>query len=335
MERLTSAATSAGGLGTEAARWAFLFGLACSVLQGFVDGTFATSPLVWAAALTAALCGFLILTTPGAHLLSPAAAWSTVAAALFVAAATLWSAPAVTELWGLGLAAYLATFLIVRGNVVAGMVGGVLVPGIAALWAWPRGPSPEEWALLVGIPIGSLAAAWAWRLVLRWIVGLERVHRTDAAQAEERAAADAEALAATRKELAGIRAEVTGLLGRIASGERIDDELRTELSCVEAGVRDRIRAPHLNHPDLLATIATIRRRGVEVVLLGEPRRVGERVSDRLAMSICRLIDVVAAGRVTIRTLPEGRAAAASVVISQAGVTDHVQFSADGTLLTRA
>lgn len=335
MERVTSATTSAGGLGTRPARWAFTFGLACGVLQGVLDGTFATSPLLWVGVLAAALLGVLLLTTPGAHLLTPAAAAITVAIALFVAVAALSSAPAVTDLWGLGLAAYLATFLIVRGNELAGLIGGVLVPGIAALWAWPRQPSLEEWALLLGIPIGCLAAALAWRLVLRWIVGQERVHRTDAALAEERAAADAEALSATRAESGEIDAEVRGLLTRLAAGEPIDETMRVELTCVEAGVRDRIRVPQLSHPDLMATIAAMRRRGVEVVLLGEPRRAGERVSEGLAMSISRVIAPVADGRVTVRTLPEGRAAAASVVITVAGSTDHVQFWADGTLLTRA
>lgn len=270
MERLISATTSAGGLGTRAARWAFLFGLGCGVLQGLVDGTLAASPLLWTLALAAALLGMLVLTTPGSRLLTAPAAWGTVAIALFVAVAALWSASAVTDLWALGIAAYLATFLIVRGNVVIGVIGGLLVPGLAAAWAWPRQPSPEQWARLLGIPIGCLLAALAWRLALRWIVGQERVHRTDAAQAAERAAADAEALAATRVELAEIGEEVRGLLERLADGEPIDASTRVELACVEAGVRDRIRVPHFNHPDLTATIARVRRRGVDVVLLGEP-----------------------------------------------------------------
>lgn len=335
MDRLTSSATSAGGLGTPAARWAFLFGLACGALQGLVDGSLAAAPLVWAATLAAAFLGVLALTTPGAHHLTPPVAGCTVAIAGAVAVAALWSSPGVTDLWALDFAAYLATFLIVRGNVVAGVIGSALVPGMAALWAWPRQPSPQEWALLLGIPIGCFFAAAAWRLVLRRIVVRERVHRGEAARAAEHAEADAEALAATRAELAEISAQVGPLLERIAAGEPVDDDLRARLTFTEAGVRDRIRAPHLSHPDLVAAIEALRRRGVDVVLLGEDSGGSRQLSDALANAIAAAIAPVRAGRVTVRRLPEGRPAAVSVVTSNTDIAAHLQFSESGTLLVRS
>lgn len=335
MDRLTSPATSAGGLGTRAARWAFLFVLACGALQGLADGTLAEAPLMWAATLAVAGVGVLALTTPGAQHLSPALACGTVATAGLVAVAALWSAPEVRDLWALDFAAYLATFLIVRGNVVAGAIGSTLVPALAAVWAWPREPSPQEWALLLGIPIGCVFAASAWRLVLRWIVRRQRMHRSNTARAAERAEADAEALAATRAELRQISAQVIPLLERIVRGEPVDDAMRAALAFTEAGIRDRIRAPQLNHPELVATIGSLRRRSVEVVLLGEPGAGPPRASHALVAAIKAAIAPVSTGRVTIRTLPAGRAAAVSVVIADADAATHLQFASNGTLLVRS
>lgn len=335
MDQLTTNATSAGGLGTRPARWAFLFLWACAVLQGMVDGTLAGQPLLWTVALGAALVGTLLLTTPGSQLLRPPAATGVVLCACVLTVVALSSAPAVSDLWAVDLAAYVVTFLIVRGNAWTGGIGSALVPGIAAVWAWPQDPSWHEWIQLLGIPLGSVLAAVAWRLVLRWVVQRERVHRSAAAQAAERAAADAEALATASAELAAIRAEATPLLARIAAGEEPDDALRAELAFVEAGIRDRIRVPHLNHPDLVATIGRLRRRGVDVVLLGEANP-GQQLRDGLAAAIVAAIAPVTVGRVTVRTLPQGRTAAASVVISDPeGSTAHLEFSATGQLLVSA
>ncbi len=335
MERLTSATTAAGGLGTPAARWAFVFGWSCGILQGLVDDSLSRAPLLWTVALAAGLIGVLALTTPGDRHLSAPVAGITVVIACFVAVTAVQTASAVGDVWGLDLAAYLAPFLIVRGNLVAGVIGGLLVPGVAAVWAAPQDPSLEQWALLLGIPIGCLLAASAWRLVLRWIVQQERLHRGAAARAAERAEADAAALAATRAELASISADVTPLLERLCAGEPVDAALRAELAFVEADVRDRIRAPHLRHPVLVAAIATLRRRGVEVVLLGEASGAGSGLSDDLAAALAAAIASVREGRVTIRAMPEGRTAAASIVTSDAEGNTHLEFSAAGSLLVRA
>jgi hypothetical protein len=241
----------------------------------------------------------------------------------------------VRDLWALDFAAYLATFLIVRGNVVAGAIGSVLVLALAAVWAWPRQPSPQEWAVLLGIPIGCVFAASAWRLVLRWIVRQQRMHRSNTARAAERAEADAEALAATRAELRQISAQVIPLLERIVRAEPVDDAMRAALAFTEAGIRDRIRAPQLNHPELVATIGSLRRRSVEVVLLGEPGAGPPQASHALVAAIKAAIAPVSTGRVTIRTLPAGRAAAVSVVIADADAATHLQFASNGMLLARS
>jgi hypothetical protein len=335
VDRLTSLATSAGGLGTRAARWAFLFVLACGALQGLADRSLLEAPLLWSAALAVAGAGALALTTPGARHLSPALAAGTVASAGVVAVVALWSAPEVRNLWALDFAAYLATFLIVRGNVVAGAFGSVLVPALGAAWAWPHQPSSQEWALLLGIPIGCIFAASAWRLVLRWIVRQQRLHRSNSARAAERAEADAEALAATRGELEQIGAQVIPLLERLARGEPVDEAMRAALAFTEAGIRDRIRTPQLNHPELVATIEALRRRSVEVVLLGEPGAGSPQVPDALAAAIRTAIAPVRSGRVTVRSLPAGRTAAVSVVIADADSATHLQFAPSGALLVRS
>lgn len=59
------------------------------------------------------------------------------------------------------------------------------------------------------------------------------------------------------------------------------------------------------------------------------------MSDGLAASLSLVIAPVSDGRVTVRMLPEGREAAASVVVTSGATTGHLEFSDDGTLLVRA
>ncbi len=93
----------------------------------------------------------------------------------------------------------------------------------------------------------------------------------------------------------------------------------------EAAVRGRICAPHLQHPVLVATISRLRKQGVSVVVLGEVSLPGQTIGTGLAEGICRLIAPVTPGRVTIRTLPPGRAAAVSVAVQGVAGSEQVLF----------
>ncbi|WP_336627558.1 MULTISPECIES: hypothetical protein [unclassified Microbacterium] len=333
MADVVTASTSAGGLGTKPARWAFVFMWATGVWLGLM-GQITPLELFNASAYAAAPIGGLLLTTPGNQPLPRHKVFWLPVIALYVTVVVLYRTPEVSTVWALTFTAYLVAFLIPRGNPVAGGVGSALVIGYALAWGLVRDPSGSGLALLLGIPVGCLVAGVVWRLVLGWIVHKERAHRGAAANAAEHAAASDEAVAASRRELADIRAAVTPLLSRIVAGETIDDAMRTELTLTEASIRDRIRAPHLQHPLLLDAIARLRARGVIVVVLGEPAASGAVIATSLATRIVELISGTCEGRVTVRNLPEGRAAAASVVVQTRDTSEQVLLAADGQVRAR-
>lgn len=160
--------TEAGGLGSRTARWAFVLLWAYIAMLAVLDGSVHSAPLLTSATLGIALFGGLLLTSPGTSPLSPAAALGVVTVGLALTAAGLSIATEITHLWALEYAAYLVSFLIVRGNVATGAFGSTLVVALAVTLAWPRQPSVEQWMLLLGIPLGSIVAAVAWHLVPPW-----------------------------------------------------------------------------------------------------------------------------------------------------------------------
>lgn len=333
MADVTSALTRAGGLGTKPARWAFLFLWACGLWVGLVDSFTPLDPLN-ATGYLAALLGALLLTRRGSAPLPWQQVWVLPVIALYFTALALLRTPDVSVVWALMFATYLVAFLIPRGNPVAGGVGSALVIGYALAWGLMKAPSADGLGLLLGVPIGSVVAAIAWRMVLHWTVRKERLHRSAAVAAAERSRASEHAIAASQRELTDIRVTTTPLLSRLASGEPIDDATRTKLALVEASIRDRIRAPHLQHPLLVAELTRLRARGVIVVLLGEPASAGMTIEAPLADGIIDVIHATSEGRVTVRSLPEGRTAAASVVVQAAASSEQVLLAADGRVLSR-
>jgi hypothetical protein len=334
MADVVSAATHAGGLGTRPARLVFMLVWLCGVWLGVVDGYFTPLDPLNASAYGAGLLGGLLLTTPGSHRLPPGQVFLLPAIAVYITALSLYRAPAVMDVWALDFAAYLVAFLIARGNPVAGGVGSALIVGYALVWGLNQDPSGANLAFLIGIPIGCTVAGIVWRQVLKWIVLRERQHRSAAARAIERAKVSDEAIVLSRQERAGIRMAVEPLLLRIVAGDPIDEAMRTRLKLAEAAIRDRIRAPHLQHPLLMDEFSRLRERGVVVVALGEPAHDGEVIDTRLAEGVVKLMADVDVARVTIRTLPEGRAASVSVVLQAAKESEQILLAADGRVLSR-
>lgn len=335
MADVTSDSTQAGGLGTKPARWVFVFVWACGVWLGVIDGYLSPFDLLNAAAYTAGFVGGLLLTSSGPHRLPQRQAVWLPVIAIFITMVALDRAPAVMDVWAVTFAAYLVGFLFPRGNPVAAGIGSALVVGYAFAWGVAKDPSGADLAYLLGIPVGCVVAGIVWRLVLHRLVRKERAHRGAAAHASERAAAFDEAIAASQTELMAIRTAVAPLLSRIEAGEPIDQDLRTQLTLVEASIRDRIRAPQLQHPLVVAASVRLRTRGVTVVVLGEPSTAAGTIGTPLADHIVDLIASTAEGRVTIRSLPEGRSAAVSVVVQSEDASEQVLLDHDGELISRA
>ncbi|MFZ4896490.1 hypothetical protein ACL9RL_18770 [Plantibacter sp. Mn2098] len=333
MADVVSEATRAGGLGAKQARWVFVLVWATGVWVGALEGYLSPLDPLNASAYLAGLIGAVLLTTPGSHRLPRRVVFWLPVLATYLTVISLYRASAVMNVWTLDFAAYLVAFLIPRGNPVAGSIGGGLVIGYALVWGLDQDPSGAGLVFLIGIPIGCMVAGIVWRVVLRWIVNKERAHRSAAAQATERAAASDEAVALLQRELADIRNTVADLLTGIARGESIDHEMRTRLTLAEASIRDRIRAPHLQHPLLVAELSRLRSRGVAVVVLGEPIH-GVLIDTSLAERIADQVSSVVDGRVTVRSLPPGRAAAVSIVVQRAERTEQVLMTSDGRVLSR-
>lgn len=332
---MTSASTRAGGLGTPAARWVLVFVWASGVWLSVAAGSLQLSDRLDVGAYLAGLVGALIVTTPGSRPLGRVGALSVPLLALALAVVALSRAPSTTAVWGLHFATYLVALLIVRGNVVAGALGSAAVIGSAIIDGLLEPLPAAGWAPLLSIPLGSVAAAIAWRLVLRHIVRQERAHRSDAARARHLVAADAEAIADAQRHLDGIRGEAGPLLDRLTLGECIDAELRTALTRAEATIRDGISAPGLHHPLLTAELARLRDRGVTVVLLGEAWPTDQVVGTDLAQQVVRLTADVTAGRITVRCLPAGQPAVLSVVRPTATGTEQIKLARNGRILSRS
>lgn len=334
MADLIAGATHGAGLGTTAARWVFVFIWFCGVSVGLIDGYFTPLDPLNATAYLAGLVGALILTTPGtAPLPLRRSLWLPIIA-LYIVALVLPKAPELGNIPAILFAMYLVAFAIPRGNQVIGGLGSALVISYISTWALANGASSNELISLLVIPIGSVVAGVIWRVVLGWIVAEERHHRTAAGRAAARTAAALEAIRASQRELMVVRAEVGPLLEEIARGKAIDAETRVALVRVEAAVRDRIRAPHLQHPDLVAAFARLRDRKVTVVVLGEPIVDGGLVDEALVTRLIEVTSSIKEGRVTVRTLPSGRRAAVSVVLQGPTESEQILLTANGATVSR-
>ncbi|WP_336632679.1 MULTISPECIES: hypothetical protein [unclassified Microbacterium] len=334
MADVSITSTGAGGLGTRYARWVFVFLWFCGVCSGLLQGFLTPLDPLNATAYAAALVGALLLTRPGAQPLPPRLSVWVPPISLYITVIALYRTPEITTLSAMTFAAYLVAFLIPRGNAVAGVIGTGLIVAYAAVWMLPAAPPGEGVALVIGIPIGCLVAGIVWRIVLAMIVRRQRAHRTAAALSAERAAAADAATAAVEQSLRDVAAVAVPLLARVAAGEVVDAELRARLTLVEASIRDELRAPRLQHPALATVVERLRTRGVTVVLFGESSGEHDVVGDALGRRIAETIAPVAAGRITVRTLPAGRAAAVSIVLPGDGGASQVLLDGDGMLISR-
>lgn len=333
MARLTPSGTGAGGLGTPAARWALAAAWALGVLSDAVGGSVGFPYWNELLALPFGLIGALVLTTRGDQALPPGPATVVAASAVLSATGALMSGSPLDQTWSFNFASYLSALLIPRGNLRSGLLSGLLIVLLGALWALTHDASLAQAFDLLAFPFLALVIGATWRWLLNRIVVRELAHQRDVERAAMAAEIAEASIAATHTELAEIGAEVGGILQAIGDGQWLDDAFATEISVVEAGVRDRIRSPHLRDAALGAAIERARRRGVGVLVLGSSSH--ERaINDALAASVAEVIDGIDAGAVTMRAIPSGRQGALSVLRTDDTTSERLVFDADGRLLSR-
>lgn len=127
-------------------------------------------------------------------------------------------------------------------------------------------------------------------------------------------------------------------LERIVESTAVDDDLHRELRAAEAGLRDHLRCPCLEHPGLTPEIAAARLRGIEVVLLGpSPSESGgtDRLTAALAGEVALVVRRAEPGdRITIRRLRTGAGPVVLtlLVLRSDGSARLRSFSRDGAVI---
>lgn len=209
----------------------------------------------------------------------------------------------------------LLAVLAVRGHIVLAWVGVAAIAAVAAAHA--AGGHVDAAVVTTWItPIGLVAALSIFAVIMRptqrSLAALRR-QETLAAAAQ---AALASQTAERDRQLGRLDAVARPLLERIATGEMLSTADKLECRLLEAALRDGLRAPALVAPELAAAAWRARTRGVEVILLddGGLDAAPEAVAAVIATAAAEL-DAATDGTVTVRALPPGRPAVATIVVS--------------------
>ncbi len=331
MVAVTGRATGAAGLGTRGARATMATVWLLAVAWGLGTRGLAAVSVVDVAAYLCLLLGGIVLTSPTDEpLRPPQVALVAVCSVLTFGLTLLGQAPSGDSFLA-NLGAYLSALLIVRGNPVLGGIGATAIILAGVWWAESTGAPPATAVDLLAIPVVAFVVGFLWRRLLTGIVRMVGVHNDEAARSALRAEALAEAAETNRREIAEVRRRVAPLLQRMARGEPLDAAGRVDLRVTEGAIRDWLRAPDLQDPALAAAIADLRRTGVHVLVLGADDEPLEPV---LADALTAVVANAEGSRVTIRAIPSGRRARASVVVEDGDRVERTMIDADGRIINR-
>lgn len=232
---------------------------------------------------------------------------------------------------------FLAAALVTLGMERVGILAGAILLGAGAAVSLPRGLLSFLAVVAYGLILLILASLW--RRLARRLAARESAFRTrgrDAVEAtKERERARVELRLRTRLTSSG----AVQALERVADLGRMDDALRSEVRRAEAALRDDIRCPGLVHPLVTAEVAAARNRGVDVLLVGDPRDQNEeplRIDRGTAAALAEVVRSALDGeQLTIRHFtPEVSGATVSVVRAARSREDRLLLGADGVIVDR-
>lgn len=329
MGTLTIRGTGGAGIGSRPARWAIICTCVLFFMSGMIDTSFLPLSPELVTALVCGIVGAIFLTYPGNHALDTTTAALTGASAAVSGALLLAHTGVTGEIWLFNYCAYLPALLIVRGNTVIGTSSGgvVLLIGVSA--GVLGDVSAGQIVALLAVPMMALVTGGVWFLTMRHLLRRELSYRETIIRARMKTSIAHEASLANAKELELVKSMAGPMLRAITAGDTLESATHRELTAVEAGIRDRIRSPGFQDPRLVSEIAKHRRRGGRVLLLGDGTKpVSDAVSDTLIQEISKLSNET----VTIRELPSGRSATASLRIVGATGTTRVRIAHDGSIL---
>lgn len=230
-----------------------------------------------------------------------------------------------------GASAIVGALLCLRGRVVVAWISFVVLVAAIGVTGTVRADSFEYVEIMIPGNLGVLLVMTAFAAVIgpraEQIFALRRQSRRESTSITVRAVRD--------QQLARLDGRVRPLLEQIAAGDRIDERGLERCRLVESQLRDRIRAPGLDVPELADAAWDARSRDVRVLLLDDYT-----ASDRAAAADddhARLVETVRSAGVgvlqraradtdvTIRLLPPGRAVAATISVAVDGAVDLREF----------
>jgi hypothetical protein len=237
--------------------------------------------------------------------------------------------------WPLGMSVVIYTFMCVRGRTPAAWFGLALTMSVAVGWAVLTGQGALFGLSFSAINIAPLLMATFFAFTIRPLGAAIFELRE---QSTIRIAAQAAAAAVLEERdarLASLDALARPLLQRIADGPDLTDEEVLACRLLEAELRDTLRARGLVLPDLSRAARSARARGVEVTMLDDrsPTALSEKVRNDIAAGASSSLDGAVTGSVTVRLLPPGRPAAATILLDDLGDgAQRVEYDDSGRIL---
>lgn len=235
----------------------------------------------------------------------------------------------------IGVGAVSAVLLFLRGAVLVTCIG--LASHLAVGWVvgTVAGIDPMPQLLLHFNLAPALAVVGLCAIVARPAVSAVMDMRTQITQEAAAGAAQAAALRERDAQLGRLDTDAHDMLERIAAGEEFTAADVHRCRLIQARLRDGIRAPSLDTPELSDAVWAARDRGVRVTLLDDRSGGGHMTRQALERVHAAAIDVITGAQppdeVTVRILPMGREHLATVVSrSPDGGVRH-EFGPDGLL----
>lgn len=325
MARLIAPGVGSLGMGTPTARYGLLTVVLLYAVNGVIVGYLAPgNPLAFAAYVLMAIANLLLTEQSERPLAAPRAA-ALIGCALLAGATVLFTDTEALEPELFGASLLILGLLAVRGNGGAAVLGAGAFVIVGVLWAVAR-EIPPALAVVRFLSLLALPAGILWRLQAVRFAEREGRYRSEAAQAEFAAEVAREAARRTAAELRVVRDEAVDVLDRLRGGLPVAE---SELSMVEASIRDRIRAPQLQTERLRSAVRDARERGVRVLQMGQAADLRPPISDALARAVAEILDRVIAGEVTIRLLSARHAAAITVLAESPERTELHWLDSDG------
>lgn len=236
--------------------------------------------------------------------------------------------------WPLSACTALATYLCVRGRTWSAWISLVSAIAVCAAWAHVTGPGLGYGLSISLINLAPLIMATFFALTIRPAARDIFVLRRAGTAAAAAEAAHTAALDERDRQLVRLDDQVRPLLERLADPAPLNDRERESCALAEARLRDSLRAPVLDAPEVVDAAWQARARGVEVLLLddhgldGAPEPVRERVMQAMIPALSQARE----GAVTIRILPPGRRVLATVLQADGDRITRAEYDPEGELI---